>query len=343
VAVTEYIQAPEQDVVISSRVRVSRNYEGLAFSANLSKEDADGIIERTSEAIFNGENGDAYTLFRMADMEQDARTRLVEHHLISYGMLEYVNRSAAMISTAGTISVMLNEAEHVRFQGMLPGLQLERSADMALRLEEQVGRTYPFAFDTQYGYLTADLHNVGTGLRCSVILHLPALASSNQIIAVMAAMGASGLRLKGLNTDGIESRGHLYQLTNMGSLGQSEEEVVHAIVEAAEKIVAQERALREDAEKQDMLQIQDRLLRSWGALMYARLMPIDEYMKYYSDIRYAAAMGYLHAPLPALDILMMDVQPGSMGVRAGKLIGERETEILRAKVLREELSRLVVE
>ena len=90
-----------------------------------------------------------------------------------------------------------------------------------------------------------------------------------------------------------------------------------------------------------MMQLQDTLMRSWGELMYARLMPTKEFMRRYSDIRYAASMGYLHAPLPALDVLMMDVQPGSLGVKAGKLIGDRESEILRAKILREELSRLV--
>ena len=118
---------------------------------------------------------------------------------------------------------------------------------------------------------------------------------------------------------------------------------MRSLAAATEQIVGHERAMRESAEKKDMMQLQDTLLRSWGELMYARLMSTKEFMRRYSDIRYAASMGYLHAPLPALDVLMMDVQPGSLGVRAGKLIGEREAEILRAKVLREELTRLVSE
>lgn len=337
----EYVQAPEQDVVISSRVRISRNYDDLPFSPRMTDEYAQEVIDRTSEAVFGGENGDAYTLFRMSDMEQDARTRLVEHHLISFDLLKYVKRSAAMISSAGTISVMLNEEDHVRFQGMLPGLQLERSADMALRLEDQVGRSYPFAFDQQLGYLTAYPASVGTGMRCSVVLHLPALSRAGQIGAVMQAVGKLGLSIRGLYGD--DARGHLYQLSNQATLGRAEEDVVRSLAVCAEQVVGHERAMREDAEKKDMLELQDRLLRSWGQLMYARLMPIDEFMKCYSDIRYAASMGYLHAPLPALDAIMMDVQPGSMGVLAGKLIGERETEILRAKTLREELKKLVKE
>lgn len=339
----EYIQAPEQDVVISSRVRLSRNYDDLPFSPKLTKEYAEEVIDRTSDAVFHSEHGSAYSLLRMSDMEQDARTRLVEHHLISYDLLKYTSRSAAMVSSAGTITVMCNEEDHVRIQGMLPGLQLERSADMALRLDEHIGNKYPFAFDSQLGFLTACPANTGTGMRCSVVLHLPALSGGGQMGAVMQAVAKLGLTIRGLYGEGSEARGHLYQLSNQATLGRSEEDVVRSLAAATEQIVGHERAMRESVEKKDMMQLQDTLLRSWGELMYARLMSSKEFMRRYSDIRYAASMGYLHAPLPALDVLMMDVQPGSLGVRAGKLIGEREAEILRAKVLREELSKLVSE
>ena len=339
----DYVQAPEQDVVISSRVRLSRNYDDLPFSPKLTKEYAEEVIERTSDAVFNGVNGNAFSLLRMHELEQDARSRLVEHHLISYDLLKFVSRSAAMVSSAGTVTVMLNEEDHVRFQGLLPGLQLERAAEMALNLDEAVGEKYPFAFDSQWGFLTACPANTGTGMRCSVVLHLPALSAGGQMGAVMQAVAKLGLTIRGLYGEGSEARGHLYQLSNQATLGRSEEDVVRSLAAATEQIVGHERAMREAAEKKDMLQLQDTLLRSWGELMYARLMPTKEFMRRYSDIRYAASMGYLHAPLPALDVLMMDVQPGSLGVRAGKLIGEREGEILRAKVLREELSKLVAE
>ena len=272
-----------------------------------------------------------------------AETALAEHHYISYDLLKYVQRSAAMVSSAGTVTVMLNEEDHVRFQGLLPGLQLERAAEMALNLDEAVGEKYPFAFDSQLGFLTACPANTGTGMRCSVVLHLPALAAGGQMGAVMQAVAKLGLTIRGLYGDGSEARGHLYQLSNQATLGRSEEDVVRSLDAATEQIVGHERAMRESAEKKDMMQLQDTLLRSWGELMYARLMPTKEFMRRYSDIRYAASMGYLHAPLPGLDLIMMDVQPGSLGVRAGKLIGDREAEILRAKVLREELGRLVAE
>ncbi|MEE1199892.1 MAG: protein arginine kinase [Christensenellales bacterium] len=340
---TEYIQAPEQDVVISSRVRLSRNYDDLPFSPKLTKEYAEEVIQRTSETVFSGENGSVFTLLRMNEMEQDARSRLVEHHLISYDLLKYCSRSAAMVSSAGTVSVMINEEDHVRFQGLLPGLQLERVAEMALNLDETVNEKHTFAFDSQWGFLTSCPANTGTGMRASVILHLPALSSGGQMGAVMQAVAKLGLTIRGLYGEGNEAKGHLYQLSNQATLGRSEEDVVRSLAAATDQIVGHERTMRETAEKKDMLQLQDTLMRSWGELMYARLMTTKEFMRRYSDIRYAASMGYLHAPLPGLDLLMMDVQPGSLGVRAGKLIGERESEILRAKVVLEELRKLVTE
>ena len=336
----EYVCAPDQDVVISSRVRLSRNYQDLPFSPKLTPEYANEVIDRTAKSVFNGENGSAFSLFRMSEMEQDARTRLVEHHLISYDLLKFTSRSAAMVSSAGTISVMMNEEDHVRFQGLLPGLQLERSAEMALQLDEKVGEDYPFAFDTQWGFLTACPANTGTGMRACVILHLPALAAAGQMGAVMQSVAKLGLTIRGMYGNGAEAQGQLYQMSNVATLGRSEEDVIRSLVAATEEIVNHERAMRENAEKKDMLQLQDALMRSWGETMHARLMSTKEFMRRYSDIRYAASLGYLHLPIPALDVLMMDLQPGSLGVRAGHLIGEREAEILRAKILREELSTL---
>ena len=131
----EYVQSPEQDVVISSRVRLSRNYDDLPFSPKLTREYAEEVIERTAEAVFDGENGKIFSLLRMSELEQDARSRLVEHHLISYDLLKFASRSAAMVSSSGTATVMCNEEDHVRFQGLLPGLQLEHAAEMALSLD----------------------------------------------------------------------------------------------------------------------------------------------------------------------------------------------------------------
>lgn len=339
----DYVAAPEQDVVLSSRVRFSRNYEDLPFSPKMTPEYADEIIERTSKVVFGSPNGAAFMLMRMRDMEEDARNRLVEHHLISYDLLKYAQRAAVMVSSAGTVTIMINEEDHLRFQGLLPGFQLERSAEMALNLDEYVGDRCDFAFDPQWGFLTSCPANTGTGMRASVILHLPALSDAGQIGSIIQSVAKVGLTIRGLYGDGKESRGNLYQLTNTATLGRSEEDVIRSLVAATEEIVAHERNTRETVEKKDMLQLQDTLLRSWGETLQARLMSGKEFMDRFSDLRYAASLGYLHLPIPALDALMMDLQPGSLNVRAGHIMSQRESDILRAKTLREELLGMTAE
>ena len=161
--------------------------------------------------------------------------------------------------------------------------------------------------------------------------------------AIMQAVAKLGLTVRGLYGEGSEAQGDLYQLSNQVTLGRSEEDVIRSLQAATEQIVGHERAMRERAEKKDMYALQDKLLRSWGEAVNARLMSAKELMRRYSDIRYAASMGYLHAPLRALDCMMMDLQPGSLAVQAGKLIGEREGELLRARLMREQLIKLVAD
>lgn len=337
----DYPQAPEQDVVISSRVRLARNYQDLPFAPKLTREVAASVVARAHEALADSPEGDQFRLFRVGDMDEDRRRMLVEHHLISYDLLKYPQYSAALISSGETVSVMLNEEDHLRIQGLLPGMQLERSAQLAFTADDALGAHDAYAFDAQWGYLTSCPTNVGTGMRASAMLHLPALSQSGQIGAIMQAVAKLGLTVRGLYGEGSEAQGNLYQLSNQVTLGRSEDDVIRSLHAATEQIVSHERAMRERAEKKDMYALQDRLLRSWGEAVNARLMSVAELMQRYSDIRYAASMGYLHAPLRALDCLMMDMQPGSLGVRAGKLIGEREGEILRAKLMREQLLVLV--
>ena len=337
----DYPQAPEQDVVISSRVRLARNYQDLPFAPKLTREVAASVVARAHEALAGSPEGDQFRLFRVGDMDEDRRRMLVEHHLISYDLLKYPQYSAALISSGETVSVMLNEEDHLRIQGLLPGMQLERSAQLAFTADDALGAHDAYAFDAQWGYLTSCPTNVGTGMRASAMLHLPALSQSGQIGAIMQAVAKLGLTVRGLYGEGSEAQGNLYQLSNQVTLGRSEDDVIRSLHAATEQIVSHERAMRERAEKKDMYALQDRLLRAWGEAVNARLMSVAELMQRYSDIRYAASMGYLHAPLRALDCLMMDMQPGSLGVRAGKLIGEREGEILRAKLMREQLLALV--
>ena len=338
----DYMPAPEQDVVVSSRVRLARNFEDIPFVHRQSDAQAEMCISRVSSAIAHGSDGDAYRLYRMNEISEPQRMELSEHRLISNELQGAKEHGAAMISSGRNVSVMINEDDHMRIQGLMPGLQLERSAELAFRVDEEIGSKYQMAFDSQLGYLTSYPTDAGTGMRISAVVHLPALTAARQVGPVMQVVSKLGLTLRGFYGEGSEARGQMYILTNQATLGRSEDDIIKSVAAAAEQIVGHERQMREKAEKTDMLALQDRLMRSLGEVMNARIMTAREMTRRVSDIRYAASMGYVHAPITALDELLQDLQPGSLTIYAERALDEREKDVLRAELLRTRISDLAM-
>lgn len=336
----EYMLAPDQDVVVSSRVRLARNFEDIPFVNKLDDQQAIECIRRVASAIFEASDGSAYTLYNINNITAARRNELLEHRLISNELVASGDHGAALISSGRNVSVMINEDDHIRIQAIMPGQQLERSAALAFRVDDILGAKYQLAFDSQLGYLTSYPTDVGTGMRASVVLHLPALTAAKQTGPVMQAVSKLGLTLRGFYGEGSDARGNLYVLTNHASLGRSEDDILKSVAAAVEQIIGHERQMREKAEKADMIALQDKLMRSFGELMYARVVTAKELHRRLSDIRYAASMGYAHAPIMAIDELMQDLQPGSLEMTADKEMSERELDILRADILRRKLTEL---
>ncbi|MBQ4088282.1 MAG: ATP--guanido phosphotransferase [Clostridia bacterium] len=336
----DYVLAPDQDVVVSSRVRLARNFADIPFVHKQDELHAETCIRRVASAVLEGKDGGAYALYRMNEMDDASRMELCEHRLISNELAKSVEHGAALISSGRNVSVMINEDDHIRIQAIMPGVQLDRSAALAFSVDDAIGAKYQLAFDSQLGYLTSFPTDVGTGMRASVILHLPALTAARQTGPVMQAVSKLGLTLRGFYGEGSDARGNIYVLTNQASLGRSEDDILKSVAAAVEQIVGHERQMREKAEKNDMIALQDKLMRSFGELMYARVMNAKEMYRRLSDIRYAASMGYAHAPITAIDELMQDLQPGSLRMKAGNGVTERELDVLRADILRKRLTEL---
>lgn len=336
---SEY-RAPEQDVVLSSRVRLARNYEDIPFSPLMNQTYAAQTIERASEPILTAPDGKDYTLLRMSDISEDAQNELVEHHLISYDLLKFADYSAALISSGKTVSVMINEEDHLRIQGLLPGMQLELAADLAFKTSDRLGEKHAYAFDAHWGFLTSCPTNTGTGMRASVMLHLPALTAARQINAVLQVFSKLGLTVRGLYGEGSDARGCLYQLSNQVTLGRSEEDMIRTLLAATKQISDHERALRETLRKKDSVALLDRLMRSVGIMAHAHVMSGAEFMQRYSDLRLAVSMGFVDAPLTYVDALMMDLQSGSLSMRAQQHLTEQAASQTRADLLRSAMAQI---
>ena len=327
------LRATDQDVILSSRVRLARNYADVPFAPRMNHEWAAETIARAHAAIMP-EPGQ-YEIYRIGELSETQRRQLVEHHLISYDLLRFAAHSAALISSGKTVSIMVNEEDHLRIQGLLPGMQLAKAADLAFAAENALCQSHAFAFDEQWGFLTSCPTNTGTGMRASVMLHLPALNATGKLSAVLQAFGKLGLTVRGIYGEGSEARGNLYQLSNQVTLGRTEEDMIETLMAAAAQISGHERHIREHIHEADATAMLDKLMRSVGIMGHARLMGNAEFMQRYSDLRVLAAIGIVEADLSQLDLLMMDLQPASLHVKSGTILSEQAQSALRADLLRE--------
>lgn len=336
-----YQPAPEADVVVSSRVRLARNYADLPFAPKMTAENAEETVRRAAKEIAGSEQGNAYRLIHIGELNDGERKQLVEKHLISYDLLNYKDMAAALISSGETISIMINEEDHLRIQGLLPGLQLEKTAELAFQADDILSRGEPFAFDSKWGYLTSCPTNAGTGMRASALIHLPALTTLRKMGPIIQAVGKLGFTVRGLYGEGSEADGNLYQISNQVTMGRSEEDMIKALIAVTLQIVEQEREERKSQIESDGDLFTDKIMRSVGILLNARLMDGKEFMRLYSDLRLAASTGMIDAPLSAIDQLMKDMQPGSLSVLSGKPLTEREMQLLRASEIRARLNALL--
>ena len=329
-------RAPEQDVVVFSRVRLARNYADTPFSPKMEAEQAGQMIQRVREVIAQGPEAEQYQCLLMRELREAQRNQLVEHHLISYDLLKYADWSATFISSGETVSVMVNEEDHLRIQGMLRGLQLERAAELAFHMEERLSVQEEFAFDAQWGYLTSCPTNTGTGMRACAVVHLPALSASEQINPLAQAAARLGMTVRGLYGEGSDAKSHhLYMISNQETLGRSEEDIIRSLIVTTQQIAASERAARTRMMSDQGATMLDRLMRTLGIVKYARIMRLDEMLPRLSDARLAAALGLLDYPLTGLDNLICDLQDGSLSARAGREMASVELNALRADILRD--------
>lgn len=337
----KYPQAPESDVVVSCRVRLARNYADIPFHAKMDDHHAKETVSRALKSIENANMQGMYRLFPMAELNDIERRMLVEKHLVSLDLIANKDKAAALISTGETVSIMLNEEDHIRIQGLLPGLQLEKTAQLAFHADDVLSKDAPIAFDSKWGYLTACPTNAGTGLRASALVHLPAITLTKQMGAVIQAFGKIGFTVRGLYGEGTEAEGNLYQLSNQTAMGRSEEDVIRSLIDACSQLTEQEREARKALIERDQDAFIDKMMRSVGILLNARLMDEKEFMHLMSDVRLAAGVGVLSVPIAAIDELITRMQPASLSSLADSEFSPRDLMLLRASEVRSSLSALI--
>lgn len=325
-------EGEQNDVVLSTRIRLARNLEDYPFPARLDTKTRVHVNEIVRDAIPKSE-GLHYV--EMKTLTQAQIVSLAEKHVISPEFASSADGRALLLSDSENISIMLNEEDHIRLQVMTPGLALSQAYEIADRLDNEINEKVRFAFDERLGYLTQCPTNIGTGMRASVMLHLPALTATRRMGTLASTVSKLGLTIRGAYGEGSAPMGDLYQLSNQVTLGISEKAAIENLKTIVLQLAAQERAAR--AELVKTVESEDAIYRAYGLLKSARLLDTKEFMELISKVRLGAVGGVLDVDRKVIDELMVSLQPASINAQVGKTLTARERDMERAKIVRERL------
>ena len=327
------------DVVISTRVRLARNLKDYPFPCRLSTQDKEKIIEKVKSAIENSNSpiSKDFSFIRMFELTPQQGVSLVERRLVSPEFISESQGRALLLSKDESISIMINEEDHIRLQVINNGLSLEDTYDIADKLDTLLDENLDFAFDDKLGYLTQCPTNLGTGMRASVMLHLPALEKSRAIGRIAGNLSKLGLTIRGAHGEGTEPNGALYQLSNQVTLGISEKAAIENLKNITMQLISQENQAR--TRLCSSIDIQDAISRSLGILKSALVISHDEALKLLSNVRLGIVSGQIkNVSTETVDKLMLSVEPATLSVNLNKNLSPHERDIERAKLIQSALA-----
>lgn len=328
-----YLQSgKESDVVFSTRIRLARNIKNKPFPGNSEKKDNEIIVEKLEE--ITPKLGYGLNITRLSKLDNITRLSLIEKHLISPEFaLDKKQTGAIIINEEENICIMVNEEDHLRIQVFGAGLDLENLKNLIVEIDEKIDEACHYACNEKYGYLTACPTNVGTGMRASVMVHLPALTMTGNINKVLQIVNNFGMNIRGLYGEGSQSVGNIYQISNNQSLGLTEDEIIKNLNIITSKIIEQERLARKNLTKEP-LELEDRICRSYGILTNARKLTSEECLKLWSDVKLGMDLGIIDG-LTDLKVNKIKIysQSGNLQKYLGNQLNAYERDIERPKLI----------
>lgn len=328
----------DSEISVSTRVRLARNLREYPFTSRLNSTQAAAVVDRVEAAMKESSFGEDYSLIRLDKENRALAVSLAERHLISPEFAVSENIHGVLLSKDESVSIMINEEDHLRIQVLGPGLCPEDCLKTALEIDSALDSKLPYAFDENLGYLTHCPTNLGTGLRGSVMLHLPALTESGDIRTMIAAAGKLGFVVRGIYGEGTSASGSFYQISNQMTLGFTEEDLIGRISDTVSRIMSQETALRAKIYEQNTRAVEDRIWRSVGILTSARLISSSEATGLLSMLRLGIAQKIVDIlPLEKIDRLIWEIQPGNLELRSTGVLASHERDYLRAEFIRSRL------
>ena len=335
--------APWADVCVSTRVSLLRNFASVPFDGAMSDADAYDNVARVEEGLIRTGHRNDFNYISMSGVDAAQRAWMAESGQISPELAKRVSRGAAFLAKGRTIGLYVNELDHLRIEGVMPGFQLQRAADLGMAADSWIGHGARYAYDAQFGYLTVNPLMCGAGMTASVTMHLPMIAATQKRDALTEQLRSRGQVLKPLRTDLGEPGDSMFQLIHNVTLSSTPEDALLSLSESVEELVTTERDIRGKWKNSDLLLLEDRVFRDLAIVEAARLMNEKEMCLRVSQLRFAAASGLVEMPFEALDQLRMNLSDAALNLRSDAVLSDRQRDEMRANAMRRELAFILPE
>jgi protein arginine kinase len=327
------------DIAISSRIRLARNIQGLPFPVAASPAELEQVQAAAEMALKKSHTmGRKYIDFHMSDYTEVERQILLERRLISNEFVKKEQHTSLFVKQDESCAVMINEEDHLRIQALCPGLQLMKVWEQINQLDSELEESLPYAYDSQLGYLTSCPTNVGTGMRASVMLHLPGLVLSGKINAAIQGVNKLGLAVRGIFGEGTDNRGNLFQISNQSTLGESEVQIIERLNTVITQIISHEKSCRNTLLADKKYFLLDHVGRAYGILRHAYTLSSEEALNSLSDLRIGVDMNMFNSvDLHTVNKLFLTINPAHLQKFAQKELSSQERDIFRAAYVRKQL------
>ena len=332
-----YKEQTDNDIVVSTRVRLARNLSKYPFPNAMDSEALKNAREEIENAVMNSNSTLAkdFTVYHMDKADDVTKQMLAEKHLISPDLLKK-KESSVLINKDESMSVMLMEEDHLRMQVIMGGFKLDEAYETASKVDDVIDENVQYAFDADFGYLTSCPTNTGTGLRASVMMHLPALTMTNSIQRIASSASGFGIAVRGMYGEGSKAYGSLYQISNQVTLGLSEKEIIEKVKNIVNQIAEHENQARKKLIENNKDYIEDKLWRSYGTLKYARSVSSQEAKALISDVLMGKNMGIIKIDNNLIELMIM-VEPAYIEHMEQKRLSPEERDKKRAELIRKNL------
>ena len=330
-----YLQnGKDSDVVISSRIRLARNIADVPFPIKFSEEQSKNVLNKIKD--ITPSIGYGLKFIKLNDLDDITKISLVEKHIISPEFaINKKNQGAILINEEENICIMINEEDHIHLQVFASGLELENLKNLAIEIDEKISQMLNYASNENYGFLTSCPTNVGTAMKASVMIHLPALTMTENINKILNIINGFGMNIHGIYGEGTQSQGDIYQISNNQTLGLTENDIIKNLNVIIEKIIEQERIARKYLAK-NSIDLEDRIYRAYGTLAYATKLSTNEARKLLSYVKLGTDLGIIkELDDSKISKLYLYVQPANLQKYVGKKLEGYETEIKRSEIIKE--------